>query len=478
MDNHRVRTLIPFLNYSELRKNGLLPKQALFTKIQRGGIFPSLAGKIGYSDFGLFMEVIIRQVITLEKLTVEDAISTAKDGISHEYQRYFKRDDYVSVGKMIREYFTLKDTIFEPEWKSGEIAGHPDIVTKKYVYDIKTTGRFNAMRSETILQVLSYYCIAQKIGGNEICNIGLILPAQRLVLTSNLEGWNWEPFYDELCKCIQHKYHQSALYLSDIDCFITFQMMQQQYVGGHVEKKDLVALTTTNFPLQFFVAGRASGNVTVKKSFKINLKNALQYSQSKVFIHAPYVFNLSKPYGNSRRVEDTLEPWVCVKLTELLEFGNECNLQGIVVHCGKLGGLKQTDAVASMYASVHRIAKYASVECPLLIETSSGQGGEILCSPTELASFYSSLLPKIQKRTKICIDTCHVFAAGYDPMEFISVLEEENVPVGLVHYNDSKHPKGAMKDRHASIGQGYIGIDPLFKVLTWAIERNISCVRE
>ena len=70
-------------------------------------------------------------------------------------------------------------------------------------------------------------------------------------------------------------------------------------------------------------------------------------------------------------------------------------------------------------------------------------------------------------RVGVCFDTCHVFAAGYDirtPETYEAALKEFDSVVGLewikcFHFNDSKHPLGARKDRHEHIGQGHIGLD-------------------
>ena len=254
---------------------------------------------------------------------------------------------------------------------------------------------------------------------------------------------------------------------------------QRARIGGHIEKNQLIQAIPYRQPLQFFVAGRATSKIDLTKSFKKKLKEAVIKNATQVFIHSPYILNLSKPYGNFKKEGDSEEiPWVCEKLQTLLKLGSECGLKGIVVHCGKLGGLDLSEAVSRMHESVELSAEKASVDCPLLIETSSGQGGEILCAPEELSSFWLSLSPETQKKVKICVDTCHVFAAGYDPVEYILHLDCAKVPIGLIHYNDSKCQKGSKKDRHAPIGYGYIGIEPLINVLTWAISKEVPCVRE
>lgn len=456
---HRVRTLIPYLDYTPLRKQKILPKQALFTKIPRGGKFPSIAAKMGYSKFGLYMETVIKASLTRSgKVSLKD---------------------YTEVKNLVCEHFkSPNDVVYEPEWSCSPVAGHPDLVYQDCVYDIKTTGRFNAMRSETILQVLSYFCLAQKLG-KSITKIGLVLPAQRLILTYDLSEWKWEPFWKELVDCVPLKQQRESLYRVNPVMLVSYSIAcKQARVGTHISKLDLIQNIPYGRALQFFVAGRASSKIDLTSIFKKKLKEAVIKNSVNVFIHSSYILNLSKPCGNFKRKGDSDTPWVCEKLQTLLQLGSECQLKGIVIHCGKVGGLEMSDAITAMHESVELAVEGCSVGCPLLIETSSGQGGEILCSPEELSSFWLSLSSKAKKVVSICVDTCHVFAAGYNPIEFILYLESAGVPIALIHYNDSKCKKGSKKDRHAPIGHGYIGFEPLVNVLTWAHHAGVPLLME
>jgi len=478
----RVRTLIPFLDYSDLRKKKILPKQALFTKVSRGGTFPKIAQKMGYMDFGSYMEVIIQEAIVCSSVPLLEVFEGCRAPLHEEYQSLFKPEDYVEIGEMVRDHFCVGDSIptFEPEWFVPEdgVVGHPDVVTEDCVYDIKTTGRFNAMRAETIFQILSYYCLAQ-IQGLLVTHVGLILPAQRKIFKVDVREWNWKPFWNKLKECIALKEAQSRLYQMPMLEHAIF-LTESQRVGTHIEKKNLLNMMNFGRPLQFFVGGRVSTKVTKLTHCMTNtLKNRLH---PPIFIHAPYNINLSKPYGKLKREEDDqLDlPWTCYQTREVIRTGLKAGINGVVVHCGKQGGISEEEALKGMRESLCHIAPHVEDEsvCPLLLETSSGQSGELLSDPEEFAQFYLALPEEVQKKIKICLDTCHVFAAGFDPMEFIETLESKKIPIALIHYNDSKMPKGSKRDRHAAIGRGYIGIKPLFNVLMWANANNIPCVHE
>ncbi len=106
----------------------------------------------------------------------------------------------------------------------------------------------------------------------------------------------------------------------------------------------------------------------------------------------------------------------------------------------------------------------------VLIETMSGKGTEIGKSFEELAEMLS--LIALSDKVGVCLDTCHVWDAGYDILDDLDgVLSEFDRIIGLekllaIHLNDSLNPLGAKKDRHAMIGEGHIGKDALLRVLT------------
>ena len=80
---------------------------------------------------------------------------------------------------------------------------------------------------------------------------------------------------------------------------------------------------------------------------------------------------------------------------------------------------------------------------------------------------------------KVCIDTCHVFAAGHDPAEYLKKwLEESEVEVQIVHFNDSKGECNCHKDRHEEPGNGFIGSQSMIDVYNICNNLNIPMVYE
>ena len=104
----------------------------------------------------------------------------------------------------------------------------------------------------------------------------------------------------------------------------------------------------------------------------------------------------------------------------------------------------------------------------VLLETMAGKGTEVGRSFEELAAIIDRT--ELESHVGVCLDTCHVWDAGYDIAEDLDgVLEEFDRVVGLsrlkaIHLNDSLNPRGARKDRHARIGEGHIGFEALSAV--------------
>ena len=113
----------------------------------------------------------------------------------------------------------------------------------------------------------------------------------------------------------------------------------------------------------------------------------------------------------------------------------------------------------------------------VLLETMAGKGSEIGRSFAELRAVIARA--GVKDRLGVCLDTCHVFDAGYDIARGLdAVLDEFNDIVGLewlkaVHLNDSLNPLGSRKDRHAKIGEGHIGLEALERIVNHPALRGL-----
>ncbi len=120
---------------------------------------------------------------------------------------------------------------------------------------------------------------------------------------------------------------------------------------------------------------------------------------------------------------------------------------------------------------------YPEMTTTVLLETMSGKGSEVGRNFEEIRA----IIDKVELKDKlgVCLDTCHVYDAGYDIVgDLDGVLEEFDRVIGLdrlkaIHINDSKNPFESHKDRHEKIGDGYIGIEAMERIINHPLLRDI-----
>ena len=118
----------------------------------------------------------------------------------------------------------------------------------------------------------------------------------------------------------------------------------------------------------------------------------------------------------------------------------------------------------------------------VLLETMSGKGSEVGRTFEELAAIMERV--DLKDKLGVCLDTCHVYSAGYDIVNRLdSVLEHFDAVLGLerlraIHLNDSMNPLGSHKDRHARIGEGQIGLEALVRVINHPATKGIPFILE
>ena len=127
------------------------------------------------------------------------------------------------------------------------------------------------------------------------------------------------------------------------------------------------------------------------------------------------------------------------------------------------------DVGVDQIAEILNEVLYPEMKTMVLLETMAGKGSEIGRSFSEIAS----IIEKVELKDKlgVCLDTCHVYSAGYDIVNDLDgVLEEFDNIIGLdrlkaIHLNDSKMPFASNKDRHEKIGQGVIGLEAVKNII-------------
>lgn len=188
----------------------------------------------------------------------------------------------------------------------------------------------------------------------------------------------------------------------------------------------------------------------------------------KLIIHSPYTINLaSSTMINKRHINLEECYWIKIILKEL-EIAHILGAIGCVVHTGKSTKLPIKDALINMKKGIEYILENIiknEWNSKLILETASGQGTELLSNYQDLLNFYNEFDIKYKEVFKICIDTCHIWAKGYELKDIFDItLKNNNInDIALIHLNNSKNPKGSHLDRHEIINQGFIHINDIYK---------------
>ena len=190
--------------------------------------------------------------------------------------------------------------------------------------------------------------------------------------------------------------------------------------------------------------------------------------------HAPYTLN---PCAADGRVQEFAAMVMKDDLERMNAFsGNLYNFHpGSHVGQGIAAGIEKTAALLNTLLT-------PDMPTTVLIETMSGQGSEIGGAFEEIRKIIDRV--ELREKVGVCLDTCHVFAAGYDIVHDLDgVLESFDRQIGLsrlkaLHVNDSLFPLGSRKDRHAPIGKGCIGLDAFLALVDHPSLKNLPMILE
>ena len=197
------------------------------------------------------------------------------------------------------------------------------------------------------------------------------------------------------------------------------------------------------------------------------------------YVHAPFLINLGSPtegtYKNS-----------LASTAYSLKRGKEIGALGVVIHTGSA---VDEGHVANAWKQIHEgmmpILNALPEDGPsLLLEPTAGQGQSLVKKLDDLENYLKAL--EYHPKVGICLDTCHVFAAGHDIAKKGGMTETLDLLVQiagaerfqLVHANDSMDVCGALKDRHQNLGDGYIGLDAFKEMLQHPAIANAPLILE
>ncbi len=230
-------------------------------------------------------------------------------------------------------------------------------------------------------------------------------------------------------------------------------------IAGSLEKSALKAAELGANTFQIFSASPRMWRAAMPGPSAVRLlRNAREkHDLYPLVIHDNYLINLASCTEALR--QKSVEAFRG-EIERALVIGAEY----LVAHPGNCKGYSREEGITSVVRSLVEAARCIDTRnLTVLLENTAGAGDalgscfEDLTVIRDYAAHFSDL------PIAFCVDTCHAYVSGYDAIAFAASLGFESVPV--IHANDSKGPQGSHLDRHANIGEGYIGENGFRRIL-------------
>ena len=233
--------------------------------------------------------------------------------------------------------------------------------------------------------------------------------------------------------------------------------------------KDAVSIDANTF--QFFTRNPRGGRAKAidPKDIAAFAAYAPEHGIERILAHAPYTLN---PASDKQQTRD----FALMVLAEDLGRMEETPHQLYNMHPGSAVGQPCEVAIAKIADALNQ-SLLPHQTTTLLLETMAGKGSEIGGTFEELAAIIAQV--ELESHVGVCLDTCHVWDAGYDIVgDLDGVLEEFDRVIGLdrlhaIHLNDSMNARGSHKDRHARIGEGTIGLEAIARIINHPALRHL-----
>jgi len=187
------------------------------------------------------------------------------------------------------------------------------------------------------------------------------------------------------------------------------------------------------------------------------------YEMDAVVVHCPYIINLANT--TNKEIYDISQTFLKTEIQRTKAIGAKY----LVLHPGSC--LKDTpeNGIKAVIEGLNNVLKDES-GFVLCLETMAGKGSEVGRNFNEI----KAIIDGVERKDLIgvCLDTCHIWDAGYDLNNYQKVFDEFDQIIGLdclyvIHVNDSKNILGAHKDRHANLGKGEIGFETLYNIVKY-----------
>lgn len=181
--------------------------------------------------------------------------------------------------------------------------------------------------------------------------------------------------------------------------------------------------------------------------------------------HSSYLLNLASP--DRLLWQKSVDAFI-VELQRAEQLG----ISYVVIHPGARMLASEEQGIATVVDALNTtLAATKNLKCKILLETTAGQGSCLGHRFEQIAAMLAGV--KASHRVAVCIDTCHLFVAGYplkSKREYNATMRQLDHLIGIdrvkaIHLNDSKKPLGSRVDRHEHIGRGFLGHEPFEHLL-------------
>lgn len=250
--------------------------------------------------------------------------------------------------------------------------------------------------------------------------------------------------------------------------------------GGMAKRSIEYALTTKAEAIQVFASNprgwaMPEPNPEADDRFKARAAEL----DIETYVHAPFLINLGSPTVST--YENSL-----ASTAYSLRRGREIGALGVVIHTGSAVDENHvTNAWKQISKGVMPILEKLKDNDPwLLLEPTAGQGQSLVRNIEDLGKYFEAL--KWHPKVGVCLDTCHVYAAGHDIKTkggmkktldlLVEVAGKERIQ--LIHANDSMDVLGSLKDRHENLGEGEIGVKPFEELIAHPAVKNAPLILE
>ena len=478
MEQYRVRQLLSAMDSAgraSLKK--LLPKKLVMPVVATGkypsAILGTLPKEESYSILGCVAEELLR--LPADSVTVE-ALHEALAKFYPEYSALQKAKivkskttqpflDHIVATRLKMDAVVKGTLVFDTVVSYDAVEGHPDAQTPTQLFEMKMTGLLKKNWVDFLFQIFAYAALHEAA-----TDIYLVLPLQDTVWHHSVTAWSGRKAYRDLLNQMSKAQQEPTAEASPLPGLF---LQETHRIGCHVKKLKTVALTLAPLPstkpYQMFLSGPQSTKIEMKDE-DLAAAGAVQAEGGmRMYVHSPYIINLChEPGANGDYGRICLE--------KNAQYAAAMGLKGVVVHVGKTVAMELGIALEHMRANLLKAIESASDTCPILLETPAGQGSETLTDPDEFIAFVQSFA---SPRLRICLDTCHVFASGQNPLDYIrKIWSADSGLLKLVHFNDSAAPCGSCLDRHAFIGTGKIGFAAMKEIADYCLSKSIPMLVE